>query len=341
MDRKKILLVDDDAGLIRVMARTLSGAGQLLFATSGVAALQQARVALPDLILLDAEMPGMSGYEVCEALKADPVLADIPVIFVTAHGEQSFELKGLEFGAVDFLTKPISEPLLLARVRTQLRVKHLTDELKRISTTDALTEAMNRRAFDAALALEWKSGRRSGTPLCLLMVDVDHFKLFNDNYGHPAGDSRLRTVAQALKRAVQRPGDVVARYGGEEFALLLPRTSRAGAEYLAHRVLASVKAEGIPHASSPVGGQVTVSIGIGSYDEDSACWTPGSSDSRFGSAFTRTAAELVSAADKALYCAKRAGRSQAWWLDIDNVDAQGLARAISGPSNGSLESGIA
>lgn len=147
----KILLVDDDPGMIQVMARILSGLGQLCFAMNGAAALQQAREMVPDLILLDAEMPGMNGYQVCEALKADPALAHVPVIFVTGHSGQDHELKGLEIGAVDFLAKPISEPLLLARVRTQLRVKHLTDELQRIWTVDALTETMNRRAFDDAL----------------------------------------------------------------------------------------------------------------------------------------------------------------------------------------------
>lgn len=331
MDTKKILLVDDSPGMIQVMARVLSGVGLLHFAMTGAAALEQIRKEPPDLILLDAEMPGMSGYDVCEVIKADPALADIPVIFVTGHSEQAFELKGLEVGAVDFLTKPISEPLLLARVRTQLRVKQLTDELKRIAAVDALTETVNRRAFDAALDREWKRGLRAGDPMSILMVDVDHFKLFNDNYGHPAGDACLRSVAQALKRVVLRPADFVARYGGEEFAILLPQTPRVGAEHLAHRVLDIVESIHIPHASSPSSNHVTVSIGVSSYDSDSSGWVDPSPDSRFMSSPALSATDLVQAADKALYAAKRGGRAQAWWLDIADVDAAGLAREISPP----------
>lgn len=321
----KILLVDDNAGMIQVMARALSGLAQLRFATSGSAALKQAREMLPDLILLDAEMPGMDGYQVCEALKADAALADVPVIFITAHREQDFELRGLEAGAVDFLAKPISEPLLLARVRTQLRIKRLTDELRRIGITDALTETVNRRAFDDALVREWKRGLRSGQPISLLMVDVDHFKLYNDKYGHPAGDVCLRTVAQALRSSSLRPGDVVARYGGEEFALLLPNTPRNGAERLAQRVLDAVEGLMVPHAASPTCGHVTVSIGIGCYDANSACWLAAAEDLRFDRDLAGGAANLVLSADKALYAAKAAGRAQAWRLDIADVTAPDLA----------------
>ncbi len=324
----RILLVDDDPGMIQVMARILSGTGQVRFATSGAAALLQARDMLPDLILLDAEMPDMDGFKVCETLKADPVLADIPVIFLTSHSGLDFELKGLNIGAVDFLAKPISEPLLLARVRTQLRVKHLTDELKRIGTIDALTEIMNRRAFDDALAREWTRSRRAGQAISLLMVDVDHFKLFNDNYGHPAGDACLRSIARALKSASFRPADVVARYGGEEFALLLPDTAHRGAEHLAHRVLDAVESMKIPHAASPTSGHVTVSVGIGCYDEDSGCWVLPSADSRFAVEHVCTPADLVHSADKAMYAAKHAGRAQAWRLDINDADAPSLAREI-------------
>jgi diguanylate cyclase (GGDEF)-like protein len=335
MDSNRILLVDDNPGMIQVMARILSGIGQLQFATSGVGAMQQARDMPPDLILLDADMPGMNGYDVCAALKSDAILADIPVIFVTGHGEQVFELKGLEIGAVDFLTKPISEPLLLARVKTQLRVKHLTDELRRIGTIDALTETVNRRAFDTALQREWKRGLRSGDPICLLMVDVDHFKLFNDHFGHPAGDACLRTVAQVLQRTAQRPGDIVARYGGEEFALLLPQTPCAGAERLAHRLLEALQAVRMPHPASPTADHVAVSIGIGCYDEHSPGWvapsggTPGEfhGGTRSGVDQVRIATDLIDSADKALYAAKRAGRAQAWRLAIGDAGAPCRATA--------------
>lgn len=323
-----ILLVDDNPGMIQLMGRILSGVGQLRFATSGAAALQQIRDVPPDLVLLDAEMPGMSGYQVCEIMKADPALRDIPVIFVTGHSAPEFELKGLEIGAVDFIHKPISEPLLMARVKTQLRVKRLTDELRRIGTIDPLTEVANRRSFDAALAREWKRGLRAGDPISLLMIDVDHFKLFNDRYGHPGGDTCLRSMGQLLRSTSLRPADTVARYGGEEFALLLPQTPRAGAQHLAHRVLDAVESLAIPHEASPTARHVTVSIGVGCYDQDSSCWVETSSDSRFGHIMPAKAADLVLSADKALYAAKAGGRAQAWLLDVGDVEAPALAREI-------------
>jgi len=316
-----ILLVDDEPGMVQLMARILSGFGQLRFATSGASALLRARELTPDLILLDAEMPGMSGFQVCEAMKADLALCDVPIIFVTAHSGNEFELRGLDVGAADFIAKPISEPLLFARVRTQLRVKHLTDELRRIATIDALTEVSNRRAFDQALAVEWKRGLRVGAPLSLLLVDVDHFKRFNDRYGHPAGDGCLRSVAQALRGVCLRPSDLAARYGGEEFALLLPHTPRAGAEHLARRVLGAVAGLGIPHEASPTAQTVTVSVGVACYDERSPCWGEHAAGSLENPHVTRTASDLVRCADQALYDAKRGGRAQACQRDIDEVDA--------------------
>src|SRR5664280_2921064 len=171
--------------------------------------------------------------------KAEPALADVPVIFVTSHSEAAFEVAGFEMGAADFIAKPVSAPLVLARVKTQLRVKRMGDELRRIATTDGLTGVANRRRFDESLEREWRRARRSGDPLALLMIDIDHFKLFNDRYGHPAGDACLRSVAQALVGASLRPADLVARYGGEEFVVLLPKTPRAGAEHLARGVFGS------------------------------------------------------------------------------------------------------
>jgi len=325
----QILLVDDDPATIQLLAQILSDVGNLRFAVSGVDALRLARASVPDLILLDAEMPGMSGFLVCKALKADPLLAEVPVIFVTSHGEPEFELSGFESGAADFITKPVSPPLVLARVRTQLRVKHLADDLRRIATTDVLTGIANRRHFDALLEREWRSARRTGDALALLMIDVDHFKSFNDRYGHLAGDACLRSVAQALEYASLRPTDLVARYGGEEFVVLLPKTLRGGAEHVACGILDAVEALAIPHEASTTTTFVTVSVGVASYDDDSACWTEPSIDSRFtDDAFANCFAfDLVQAADRAMYAAKRSGRARAYAADIDATrPALGIAR---------------
>jgi len=327
-----ILLVDDDPGMIQLMGRILSGLGHVHFATSGQAALQHMRAAAPDLVLLDAEMPGMDGYQVCAAMQADPALRDVPVIFVTAHSGAEFELKGLQIGAVDFIAKPPSEAMLTARVKTQLRIKRLTDELKRMATIDALTEVANRRSFDDALAREWKRCLRMGEPISLLLIDIDHFKLYNDRYGHPAGDACLREVAQTLEGSLLRPADTAARYGGEEFALLLPQTARAGAALVAQRAMAAIHARRIAHDQSPTAPQVTVSIGIGSYDDQCDGWITPSPQSRFMGESHVAAADLVQCADLALYRAKRAGRSRSSSLGIDEVGIAGTVPARIAPA---------
>jgi diguanylate cyclase (GGDEF)-like protein len=315
-----ILLVDDDPAMIRIMGRILSGlGGTLRFATDGVSALQQAREHPIDLILLDAEMPGMTGYQVCDVLKADPELRDVPVIIVTANSAVEFELRGLALGAVDFIAKPISELLLLARVRTQLGIKRLTDELRRLATIDALTELRNRRSFDEALTREWNRGLRGGDPISLLMIDIDHFKLLNDRYGHPTGDLFLRTVAQALPGACLRPADIVARYGGEEFTILLPQTRRAGAEHVATRVLDAVESLGIPHEGSPTASCVTVSVGVGSFDGYGARGVRSDGASGFRPPWSFEVSHLSECADRALYAAKRSGRARAWSLDVSEM----------------------
>ncbi len=321
-----ILLVDDDPGTIRVLAAILAGIGNLAFAISGEDALRMAHESVPDLTLLDAEMPGMSGFLVCEALKADHELAHVPVIFITSHREPGFEVSGFELGAADFIAKPVNASLVLARVKAQLRVKHLADELHRLAMTDGLTGVANRRRFDESLEREWNSARRAGDALALLMIDVDHFKAFNDLYGHPAGDTCLLSLAQAMSCACLRPADLVARYGGEEFAVLLPKTSQDGAEHVAHAILDAVDELAIAHEGSATAAHVTVSVGIASCDAKSACWIPVSVD-RASARFL--ALDLVQAADKALYAAKNAGRARASAQDIRDANTSTPPRSVA------------
>lgn len=235
-----LLVVDDDPTSIELMAKILAGVGNLRFATNGSDAVRMAREIKPDLILLDAEMPGMSGFKVFDALKADSELAELPVIFVTSHSESPFEVSALEMGAADFIAKPVRASQLLARVKTQLRMKQMADELRRTATTDGLTGVGNRRNFDDMLDREWQRARRQGTALALLLIDVDHFKLYNDRYGHPMGDTCLKRVARSLDGTVRRTADFVARCGGEEFAILLPNTDRDGAVCMAQRALDAI-----------------------------------------------------------------------------------------------------
>jgi diguanylate cyclase (GGDEF)-like protein len=326
-----ILLVDDDPNTIKVLRRILADSGELRFATNGADALRLAREATPDLMLLDAEMPGLNGFQVFDALKAEPALSDVAVIFVTSQSDAVIAVSAFEMGAADYITKPVNAALVLARVKTQLRVKHLTDELRRTATTDSLTGVASRRRFDESFKLEWLRAQRTGEPLTLLMIDVDHFKLFNDRYGHPQGDVCLREVAQALVSASLRGADLVARYGGEEFVLLLSQTPRRGAELLARRILNAVEALGIPHEASPTARNVTVSVGIGCLDTaGTGGGNPAAGSRRQGiPPAYHTAADLVLAADIALYSAKAAGRAQARVLDIADVYAPQLARDIA------------
>jgi diguanylate cyclase (GGDEF)-like protein len=327
----KILLVDDDPGAIQVIAKMLAGMGQLSFATSGEEALRAARDSVPDLILLDAEMPGMSGFQVCEKLKAEPDLASVPVIFVTSHCDSAFEVAGFEAGAADFIAKPVSAPLVLARVKAQLCAKRTADALRGLSTIDALTGVANRRRFDATLEREWLRSQRAGDPLALLLIDLDHFTLFNERYGQARGNACLCGVADVLLSACLRPADFVARYSGQEFALVLPQTPRYGAERVSHRVLDAVEALGIPHDASLAARHVTVSIGIGCFDDASADWKKPPA-ATFGVAeLDKRCSDgmLLQAANNALLSAKHAGRAQARLLDASNANAPNLVRDIT------------
>jgi diguanylate cyclase (GGDEF)-like protein len=317
-----ILVVDDDPGSIQLMGRILADLGTLRFASNGRDAVRLVRESPPDLVLLDAEMPGMSGFKVFDELKAVPELAEVPVIFVTNHSEMAFEVTALEMGAADFIAKPVSPPVVLARVKTHLRMKSLSDQLRRNAVTDSLTGIANRGQFDSWLKREWQRSRRHGYALSLLLIDVDHFKQYNDRYGHPRGDSCLKKVARAVEDTARRTADMVARCGGEEFGVLLPRTPRRGADYMAQRMLEAVSALGIAHEASATDSHLTISVGIGCYDDDSACWlvpesAAGVSQRRQGPTPTET--DLLLAADKALYAAKRSGRAQVSLMDVGDA----------------------
>lgn len=319
--RNLILIVDDDPAVVQVFGRLLACLGRVRFALSGAEGLRIAREARPDIVLLDVALPDLTGVDVCRQLKADPALADMPVICITSHNDVEHELEALAAGAVDFIGKPPRPSLLLARVRTHLRLKHLTDALRHSATVDGLTGVANRQRFDDLLASEWLRAARNGAQLSLLMVDVDHFKRFNDHYGHPAGDGCLRAVASALGGASFRPADHVARYGGEEFVVLLPDTDADGACRMAERVLQAVAELALPHADSPTAPQLTVSVGVATVQPGSlAAGALGpSADARpdtpdgaaMGSATEPPEhADLVARADRALYAAKHAGRAR-------------------------------
>jgi diguanylate cyclase (GGDEF)-like protein len=327
----KILVVDDDPGTIQLIGRILQGISELSFATSGEKALQLVQESTPDLILLDAELPGMSGFKVFDALKTQPDLLGVPIIFITSHNEAGFEVSALNMGAADFIAKPFTSALLLARVKTHLRAKRASDELRRAAGTDTLTGVGGRRQFDEYLDREWRRGLRVGDPMSLLLIDVDHFRSFGERYGHQKADSCLRRVAETIAGIARRPADFLARCGGEQFGLVLPRTPRGGAEHLAQRILDAIESLNIRHESSPAAQHVTASIGVSCYDEESACWTRPSANSR-SSGDMRTplvANDLLLAADKALYSAKSSGYTHARLLDVADLDERILCRDLA------------
>jgi len=292
-----ILVVDDVPENLRFLVLMLREDGhKVRGVNSGEAALKAAASRPPDLILLDINMPDMSGYEVCAMLKAEPGTQAVPVLFVTALGEEEEEAKGIEMGAIDYIRKPINPAILRARVRNHLELKRKTDELTRLSRTDGLTGLANRRSFIETLEAEWRRSARSGSPVSLLMIDVDFFKAYNDRCGHVAGDECLGRIGQTLRNAMKRAGDVAARYGGEEFVVLLPEIDLEGAVQVAERVRNEISALNIEHAGSTVSGNVTVSVGVAS----SMPATEELPDS------------LLKKADAALYEAKKNGRDQVW-----------------------------
>ena len=288
----RILVVDDAMENIQLLHQALQEEHDVLFALDGERALELARHQLPDLILLDAIMPGLDGYAVCAALRANPATADIPVIFITALNTPEDETRALEAGASDFISKPVNTAVMRARVRTHLTVKRQSDALRELTLTDSLTGVANRRAFDERLDNEWRRAQRTRTPLSLIMLDIDHFKAYNDSYGHQQGDDCLRQVSRALVRGAGRTQDLAARYGGEEFAVLLPQVELEGAEAVARKLIDEVRQLELPHSGSSHG-RVTVSLGVASIVPTPA-QEPG---------------HLVKLADALLYQSKMQGRN--------------------------------
>jgi len=292
--RPKILIADDQPTNIRVLFELFRDQCDVFMATSGAQTIQICRAELPDLILLDVVMDDIDGHEVCRRLKADSLTSAIPIIFVTSQNQEADEVIALGLGAVDFITKPINPVIVRARVRTHLTLKLQGDLLRASALLDGLTGVANRRKFDEDVQTDWRQCLRETAPLSLILIDIDYFKLYNDRYGHQAGDNCLKLVARALSETLRRPYDKLARYGGEEFACLLPKTKLAGASAMAERMQARVSELRVEHLGSDVDQVVTISLGVASMVP-----TP-----------SETPELLLKAADQQLYEAKRTGRAR-------------------------------
>ena len=289
-DRGTILVVDDVPANIELLVALLKAEFEIEVAAGGAEALELVEAVRPDLILLDVMMPTMDGFEVCTRLKARVGTADIPVILITARSDIEWEVRGLESGASDYVTKPMNPLILLARVRNHVALKKARDALAASALVDGLTGLANRRRFDEALALECGRLARRGQLLSLVLFDLDHLKALNDACGHLAGDQCLKKVGDIVRAALHRSADVAARYGGDEFACILPETDAKGALFVSEIIRQGVAALAVPNT----GPRVTASLGVCT----AVCHR--------GIAPT----DLISAADAALYEAKLAGRNR-------------------------------
>jgi diguanylate cyclase (GGDEF)-like protein len=287
----KILVVDDQVINIQAVNALLCEHYTILVATNGEDALKVAEDQLPDLILMDVVMPGMSGKEACMLLKAKEETAEIPVIFITTVSGEKDENECWESGGVDFIAKPFNPHTLKNRVRSHLELKFQKDILLKLAYSDGLTGVYNRRYFDEHYSKLIRLCYRNNLPLSILLLDIDYFKKFNDTYGHIAGDDALRSVAKAISSSLHRPADFVARYGGEEFVVLLPETNAEGAEYVTTNIIKAVSKLKIPHAESECK-FLSLSIGVISLKGHSL-----------------EEEEILELVDKCLYEAKEQGRN--------------------------------
>jgi diguanylate cyclase (GGDEF)-like protein len=288
----RVLVIDDSEPTHKLIQARLRPEGlEVTCVLDGERGLERAVAQPPDLILLDVDLPDLDGFEVCRQLKEHPATRDVPIIFLTGTTSTDSKVKGLDLGAVDYVTKPFDQVELRARVRAALRTKRLQDMLEQQSFLDGLTGLWNRSYLDRRIESELNVSRRYQRPLSVMLGDIDHFKRINDSHGHLFGDVVLQGVSETL-RGYARRSDIVARYGGEEFAVLLAETDLRAAVHAGERLRQAVEEHRFEaHGEALL---VTLSFGI-------SCTTELEGEA--------TAANLLAAADRALYAAKDAGRN--------------------------------
>jgi two-component system chemotaxis family response regulator WspR len=313
-----VLLVDDQLMIGEAVRRALVGEADIGFhyCHDPDEALRRALEIVPTVILQDIVMPGVNGLDLVRGYRADPIIGRTPIIVLSTHDQPTIKRDAFAAGANDYLVKLPDRIELIARLRyhslayrsqierdeayralreSQEQLLAANRELQRLTNVDGLTGVSSRRYFDEYIEAEWRRALRTRTPLSVLMIDVDHFKRYNDTYGHLAGDEVLKKVAEAIRDGCRRSTDLAARYGGEEFAAILPLTPASDLPLIAANLGRSVEALRLTHPASSGGPFVTISIG-------GATIVPQTSS---------TVSELIEAADKALYRAKRAGRNRA------------------------------
>ena len=303
MEFKKptILVVDDMTTTLLLLHDLLKDTYEVKIAKSGTKALEILESPNDiDLILLDIEMPDINGYDVCKRIKNNETIKNIPIIFITGRTSQEDEEYGLNLGAIDYITKPFNNAIVKLRIKNYLEKKKKNDMLEKLSMYDGLTNIRNRRFFDETFEKTFSEIKRDKKSLAVLMIDIDFFKPYNDNYGHGQGDETLRKVAKALEKTIKRASDFVARYGGEEFVILLKDINKDGVEAVANNLLNAVRELKITHEFSKIENYVTVSIGVSYYNSSSDI----------------TKLELLLKADETLYNVKNSGRNNFAILEV-------------------------
>ncbi|MCL2216198.1 MAG: diguanylate cyclase [Defluviitaleaceae bacterium] len=296
MDQRNcILIIDGDPLALGALSTILSSQYLVKATSNGDAGLLMAEEYGIDLIILDLPIKGTPDHKLLTTLKTNDKTKDIPVVIVTGSEACSDEIAALRNGAVDYIRKPFVAEVVTLRVGIHLKLLTQMRMIERFSLTDGLTGTNNRRCFDQQLKIEWTRAARTGSWISLLMIDIDHFKQFNDEYGHLSGDAALKTVAGVLTNTVQRGSDYVFRWGGEEFAVILPETSVIGAKVVAEKIRANIEAA--PVTCSGEFAHITASIGASTIIPDP-------------SGHSSAMEEFCEEVDRALYKAKGLGRNK-------------------------------
>lgn len=313
-----VLLVDDQIVIGEAVRRALldDPAIEFHYCSNPLEALEIARRVQPTVILQDLVMPQIGGLELVHQYRNDPATRGIPIIVLSTKEEARIKSDAFLAGANDYLVKLPDRIELIARIRyhsaaflsqiqrdeayralrkSQQELMEANFALQRLTNVDGLTGLSNRRYFDDYVETEWRQAFRMQEPVSMLMVDIDHFKQYNDTYGHLSGDEVLRKVARRVQECFRRPRDLTVRMGGEEFVVVLPQTPASELPMLAQRAVLAVRALEEPHVSSPVADVVTISVGA-------SCCIPEADQKPLS---------LIEAADQALYQAKRLGRNRA------------------------------
>lgn len=293
-NKQSVLIIEDSPLVVRILTNILEKDYEVYSALTGAGGYELAVEKNPDIIVLDVVMSGMDGYEVCSKLKKNSLTKHIPVIFISALGETEDERKGLEAGAIDYIAKPFSEPIVKIRIKNHLELKRSRDILSELSSLDGLTGLYNRRYFDNAAKQLWQKAILFSLPFSLMLIDIDHFKLYNDNYGHLEGDECLKRIARCIKSCFDNKEDVVARFGGEEFVCIMPKDDINSALAMAQKIAGQVKDMKIPFPHSSVCDIVTISTGVGTIRPDNSA----------------VLSDFIKAVDALMYKAKANGRNQ-------------------------------